>query len=93
MAEIIRADGTREAVEPDQTDGTFSGEFLRKIVGGWIEIVSLGPARKRMIVDDEGRLKGKPWNAQATTLYWENTLPNTNKIHGDVVVIDWDEIQ
>ena len=46
-----------------------------------------------MIVDDEGRLKGKPWNAQATTLYWENTLPNTNKIHGDVVVIDWDEIQ
>lgn len=92
MAEIIRADGTRETVEPDQADGTFSGEFLRKIVGGWIEIVSLGRAHKLMIVDEEGLLKNKPWNADATTIYWENTRPNVNRIHGDVVVIDWDEI-
>lgn len=94
MATIIRTDGTTEEVAPDKPDGTFSAERLREIVGGWIEIVSLAPVRKRMIVDEEGHIKEKPLNLAATEIYWANTRPgNTHPIAGDVVVIEWEKIQ
>lgn len=93
MAEILYTDGRRETVSPDKPDGTFSAEFLRKVVGGHLDFVSLTPAKKRMVVNDNGIALGLPWNAKATTLYWENTRPNTNKIYGDVLVCDWEEIQ
>lgn len=72
----------------------FSGTpNLRELVGGWIEIVrpmgftTLNEQTGRrhiLIVDEEGRLKGKPFNRRASMIYgWQR---HGEPIVGDAVV-------
>lgn len=62
---LLRADGTQCHVWPKKRK--FSLDELQKLVGGYIERVEIGPGLD-MIVDEEGRLKGLPQNAEATLL-------------------------
>ena len=66
MAEIIKADGTIIPVEP-KNGKDFKLEELNKIVGGYIEIVYL-TNKRILVVDEEGKLKQKPFNVRATTV-------------------------
>lgn len=59
-AVLIRASGKSGTVEIENTL-----EALQKAVGGYIETITLSPECV-MIVDEEGRLKGKPENIKAT---------------------------
>lgn len=66
MALLIKADGTREEVEVPSGN---SLAFLQTMVGGYIE---LAPCHCKeyagVICDEEGKLKGKPINKEATKL-------------------------
>jgi hypothetical protein len=80
MAKIFKTDGSILETEPK--NGThFTLEELKEIVGGWIEIVYL-PNKEMMIIDEEGKLKGKPYNLLATS-YWKN---HNDFIVGDVLL-------
>jgi len=81
MATIIRADGTRAETS------AVSLKDLQTVVGGYIEIVSIGGGGY-IVLDEEGKLKNKPLNVIATELY-----NNQNDvIVGDVVVCSQAEI-
>lgn len=84
MAEIVRMTGEYEPLTlPENTDGRL--EVLQGIVGGFIEIVPLRGG-KLMVIDEEGKLKGKKVNREATLLYGLTTIV------GDVVVVSKDEV-
>lgn len=82
MAQIIKASG--EVIETQPKGVVFSLQELQDIVGGFIEIVHL-PKRKLMIVNEEGKLNGLPFNAKASELY-------PDVIVGDVLVCDLKEV-
>lgn len=46
---------------PQVTDVENTLEALQKVVGGYIEVIGLG-GNLLMICDEEGKLKGKPYN-------------------------------
>ena len=65
---------------------------LQEEVGGYVERVRIGDYRARrgfpdviMLVDEEGKLKGKETNRRASYLY--GTLVHSQLIAGDVVII------
>lgn len=75
MAEIIKVDGTRVPL----TDTSL--EALQAAVGGYIEIVKVGKG-KLLVMDEEGKMKGKPVNDTASKLYGYQH----DHIVGDVVI-------
>jgi len=79
-ATIIRADGTEEAL-----DHRPSLEEAQKIVGGYVELVKVG-GNRTLVVDDEGKLKGKPANKVITIIYGSQIYGGY--IVGDVVVLE-----
>jgi len=81
MAHIIKVDGSKEAIADTEL------KTLQEAVGGYIEIVPISMSRY-IVLDEEGKLKGKQVNKLATMMY-EN--PN-DCIVGDVVVCNQDEI-
>jgi Domain of unknown function (DUF3846) len=86
MATIIRADGTREVLDAPRTGLTL--EQMQRAVGGFIEIVTVGGTwdrREILIVDEEGRLKGKPVNAYGTARYRGTPPRHAEVIVGDVI--------
>lgn len=84
MAEIIKTDGTTIEVEPK--NGTdFSLEELQAVVGGLIEIISLG-SDDIMVVNEEGKFLCE-WNCKATTIAKEyRAILPYDCIHGNVLV-------
>ncbi len=82
MAKIIKVDGTTTNLKDT------SLKSLQGAVGGYIEIVN-APNGKLIVLDEEGKLKGKAVNLVATRLYGN---PN-DVIVGDVVICDKDEIE
>lgn len=84
MADLLRADGTREPVSPKNgVDFQFKGEAYDLIGTDMIEIVATRDGRM-MLIDEEGKLKGKPINAAATALYRYGLF----RYGGDVIVGD-----
>lgn len=90
-AEILKADGTSVVVAPE--NGTdFNLDELQKIVDGFIEIVPIYGARrmfgsdKIMVVNEEGKLNGLPFNLSATLLVRADGIDDI--IVGDVLVCD-----
>lgn len=81
MPELIRTNGTIEPI----TD--MSLESLQRAVGGYIQIVDALNG-KCIVMDEEGKLKGKPLNRIATKLY----CVAEDHIVGDVVVAEQGEI-
>lgn len=83
MAQIIKTTG--EIIDTEPSNGTdFSLTELQAIVGGFIELVHL-PDGRLMVVNEDGKLNGLPFNKKASELY-----PDT--IVGDVLVCEYYEI-
>lgn len=83
MAQIIKANG--EIIETQPSNGTdFSLPELQAVVGGFIEVVHLADGRL-MVVNEEGKLNGLPFNKKASELY-------PDVIVGDVLVCEYYEI-
>lgn len=58
-------------------------EQLQKMVGGYIEVVTSLDSKYQIVIDEEGKLKGKPFNKDATALlgYGDDELV------GDAVIL------
>lgn len=83
MALLLKADGTITPIDEDLTLPA-----MQRLVGGYIELVTIGGTRRRremLIVDEEGRLKGKPLNRLATDLYRGSPPRHTEVIVGDAI--------
>lgn len=91
MAILFPVGGPAEVLDPpEDLDNGYTLEQLRGWVGGYIEIVRLHPDISRMVVDDEGLIKGLPINVAATLLY--RCYGGISNIHGPAVVVPWDTI-
>ena len=63
---------------------------MQKFVGGYIEVVYLNK-ESMMIIDEEGKLKDKPVNKEATDLaHKHEAIFNTDYIAGDAMVLSGD---
>ena len=66
---------------------------LQKMVGGYIQVVELPEIEKQIVMDEEGKLKEKPVNPDATELYVGEEQDDTSAgwdydtINGDVVIL------
>ena len=56
---------------------------LQKMVGGYVEVVTSLDSKYQIVIDEEGKLKGKPFNKDATALlgYGDDELV------GDAVIL------
>ena len=75
---IYKADGSSLPTEPKDPATGYELEELQKIVGGSIELVQMGDGNV-MVVDEDGLMKRRPKNYNATFLAGRN-------ICGDVLV-------
>ena len=71
-------------------------EQMQKFVGGYIEVVTSADTNSQIVLDEEGKLKGKPLNKEATELYVGEEKDDTcagwdfDYIVGDVMVLSGD---
>ena len=87
MAEVIHPDGRVISVKPTQGT-TFTLEELQSTVGGFIEIVTTYDNRW-MVINEEGKLNGLPYNPAATERYINGVV---DPIVGVALVCELDEI-
>lgn len=88
MALIYKSNG--EIIETSPKNGKdFSWLELNEIVGGYIEIIDLGD--DYMVVNEEGKLIGLPFNLNATIVYQISTKTGEH-IVGDVLVCPKEQI-
>lgn len=85
MATIIKVDGTREPLKD------LSLASLQKIVGGYIEIVPTNTGQL-LVLDEEGKLKGKEVNPEGTRLT-RGIVADDDFIVGDVILAKKSEIE
>ena len=82
-----------ETVKVEPRNGSdFSLEELHEFIGGWIEIVRLDN-EKIMVVDEEGKLKGLPFNVAATLEYNDRTGRHDDIILGNALVCGIGEVR
>ena len=81
---VITTDGKRYAVEPEN-GMDFSLDELKKIVGGYIEIVRFS-SEQIMVCNEEGKCLGLPVNSCATLLVRVEGVNDV--IHGNVLICD-----
>jgi hypothetical protein len=62
------ADNTVEIMQPPKS-GKFTLEEMQQFVGGYIQIFATVIPDMVLVTDEEGRLRDKPVNENATTLY------------------------
>jgi hypothetical protein len=67
MATLLRTDRSKETLQPVNGINWTLPE-LQTLVGGYIEIVGTKDGRY-LVIDEEGKLKRKPLNVEATKLY------------------------
>ena len=90
MAQIIKSNGETKTVEPK--NGTdFKLEDLQAIVGGYIQIAYLRDD-EIMVMDDEGKLKEKDLNLQASLRYRRDVNPY-DSIVGDVLICKTNQVK
>ncbi len=66
MATVLSVDGTQASVAP-RCAPSFTLEELQALVGGSIEVVALEDGRL-LVLNEEGKVEGLPYNEQATAL-------------------------
>ena len=92
MATLYKANGETAQVRPK--NGTdFKLEELRAIIGcKWIEVARLTGYAKSdfFVVDEEGKLNGKPFNAKATEIYCRY---HPDYIVGDALLCSYKEVK
>jgi len=90
MAQIIKSNGETKTVEPK--NGTdFKLEELQAIVGGYIQIAYLRDD-EIMVMDDEGKLKEKDLNLQASLRYRRDVNPYDSVV-GDVLICKTEQVK
>ena len=84
-AYIVSANG-KVRILPDRP--TLKG--AQEIVGGWIDILSGKSGGKvvTLIVDEEGKQKGKQLNTRATEMFRKNHPGTTDHVVGDVLILE-----
>ena len=87
-AEIIKANGDRMFVEPENK-ATFTLDELQGFVGGYIEIAETKDGRL-LVINEEGKLNKLPTNGIATAYY---KYGKKDAIVGDVIIINKDQIR
>jgi hypothetical protein len=83
-AVILYTDGTMKKVTP-QDGKNFSLAELQEIVGGFIEIVPAKQEGKVLVIDEEGKNKGKIANVAATAFY---PFGDEDPIAGNALICD-----
>jgi hypothetical protein len=78
---LIRADGTERDVE-----GHINLESLQFLVGGHFQHLPL-PDGRVMLMDEDGKAKGKPINRKASLLFF----PSFDTVVGDVLILTTEE--
>jgi hypothetical protein len=81
MAKLIRSNGTIEEIHP-ANGVNFELRELQTLVGGYIQLARTHDGAF-MVLDEEGKLKSKPFNLLATTLY---RYGEHDPIVGDVII-------
>lgn len=90
MAEIIKTDGIRHATAPANGE-YFTLEDMQKAVGGMVEIVELDD-RHTMLVNEEGKLLGLPYNEEADNIFHQH-FATLDYIVGDVLLCENHQIR
>ncbi|MCQ2257850.1 MAG: DUF3846 domain-containing protein [Bacteroidaceae bacterium] len=90
MAQIIKSNGETKTVEPKNGTG-FKLEELQAIVGGYIQIAYLRDD-EIMVMDDEGKLKEKDLNLQASLRYRRDVNPYDSVV-GDVLICKTEQVK
>lgn len=92
MAKLIKSSGLKKIVRPEN-GSTFTLKELQEYVGGYIELVFLDDG-KIFVVDEEGKLKGKEVNIEATIYARMKKAGFGNDfIVGDVLLCNKKEIE
>lgn len=91
MASLLRTDGTRQNIAP-QNGTDFQLEELHALLGGYVEVVKLDDGRL-LLVNDNGKIKQLAINPQATVLLWEFTDSLADVIVGDAVLCNDHEVR
>lgn len=90
MATLYKADGTKEEFKYPT-----SLENMQQAVKGWIEYAYM-PDGSAFIVNEEGKLKGLPYNERATHIYqrtWYLTgVRNEDFLAGDAILVSEQEL-
>ena len=82
---VVTASGEKRFVNPKEK--VFSLEELQKIVGGYIEIISLPNLKKKIVLNEEGKINNLPINHFATTLF-RDAYKTNDYIVGTVLICD-----
>ena len=102
MAKIIRTEDGQAFLQEALETGTrylypknppyFTLEEMQAAVGGYIEFIHL-PDNEILVIDEEGKLKGKQLNWNATYLaHAHNAIYESDYIAGDALYCDPGEI-
>lgn len=90
MAKIYKSNGEIVDIEP-KNGKDFQLEELNKIVGGYIELVTL-PNDEFMVVNEEGKIRELPVNDNATEIY-QRKIGCWDYIVGDCLICKTSQIQ
>ena len=88
MAKWIKASGEVIEVSPKNEGQVFTLEELKGFVDGYIECIYITP-KQVMVINEEGRLIGLPYNAIATEAYRMAFQPTDGFIVGDALLCDY----
>ena len=87
MKKVMSEDGSYITIYLSDEDGEPTLKAMQEAVGGYIEVV-YAENGDQIIIDEEGRLKGKPINEDASEHWlgdrWDNDTAN---IVGDAVIL------
>lgn len=91
MAKLIKASGETKEIAPSN-NVRFELEEAQSFVRGYIQIIPIGN-NEVMVLDEEGKLKDKPFNEAATLLAKsKKAIFSADFIVGDVILCKDEEI-
>lgn len=88
MAKLMKANGDVLDVHPINEGGVFTLQELKEFVGGYIECVFLPNGKQVIIVNEEGKLLGLPYNNTATEAMRLAFQGTTDYIVGDALLCE-----
>lgn len=84
-ASLITSNGDFKSLDVNQEE--FNLKTLQNYVNGYIEIITLPNLKKKMVINEEGKINELPINHYATQLF-RDAYDTTDYIAGDVVLLD-----
>lgn len=92
MAKLLKAKEC-SVVDVEPKNGTdFTYEELRRFVGGYIEIIPLNK-KQIMVVNEEGKVCGLPYNLLATETLQLAFQPCNDFVVGDALICDTKQVK